>query len=342
MDYIENSLPPAIEAKIAENSVNNVTETIQAINSTLDYLNNKAGTNSQDILTLQNELADIKSSMVEMENTIKNIQNVDTKELTQAMQALQDRVNALEENVSVLTKDVSELKDSVASIAQRVTTLETSIANLRNYVEEQFTALCGRIDLNASSIADLTETASGMKTSLDSIKNGYQTLTTAYEMLSARYDSLEAEGNTTREDLAVLKQQLDSMHKSIGGILEGDYGELVDAYNEYTKTIAALRAAADGGSASFSSIFLKEGEKLICSGLPGDTMELIVRRGNVVVSSPLATQGFLDITDSVELLNGKSVPVYHYVMLAGGSDGRGIVSVSGDAWILVRGEYEIG
>ncbi|MBE6673278.1 MAG: hypothetical protein E7599_07150 [Ruminococcaceae bacterium] len=342
LDYIENSLMQQIDDKIKVGSVESMKETVDAINATLDYLNTQVANNAGSVQAVSTELTSVKALITSLEERVSAL--ADQSALTalqQQLEALQQRVATLEGTCSVLTQDVSALKESLSGIAGRVSGLESSISSLKTYCESSLTQLSGKISTNEQSITTLTDTATELKGAADTIRSELALLTASYDAMLTRVTSLESQAGNDRTDLMQMKLTLSSLQGKIDD-MSGDYGEIIDAYNEYTKTIAALRAASDGGNASFSAIFLKEGEMLTCSGLPSDTMEIIVRRGNVKVNSPIPTQGILDMTDSVEILNGKKVLEYHYLILVGGGDGRGIVSQSGDAWILVRGEYEIG
>ncbi len=342
MDYIEQTLMPLIDDKISQGSVANMQETISAINKTIDYLNGQVSQNTTDISSLESEIANLKEAMKTVQEEMDLLKDTsDQGAISGAFTALKERVDALEQTVAVLTQDVTSLKGSMSSVIDRVSALEGTVSSLKSYAEEQIAALTGRVSVNEQNITALSTVAETMKGDLNTVKSQYSALNASYNALNQRYAALESDNTTQRSELAQMKSLLITMENKLAGMTH-DYGELVDAYNDYTKTLAALKEATGNGSMSFSAIFLKEGEKLTFAGLPGDTMELIVRRGDVAVVSPYPTQGLLDVTDSTELLNGKNVPTYHYMLLVGGSDGRGIVSVTGDAWILVRGDYEIG
>lgn len=341
LDYIENSLMKQIDEKIKLGSVESMQQSIEAINSTLDYLNTQVATNAGGIKTASGDISAIRDLISSLEEKVDSLEDqTDLKTLQAQIAALSDRVNTFEGTCSVLAQSIVDLKSSVGKIEDKMNGLESGLDELKTYSQNSLMQLTGIISTTEANIAALTQTADEMKIAADAVKGQINDLAASYSVLLSRITSLESQASTDRTELMQLKISLSSLEIKLSD-MSGDYGEIIDAYNEYTKTIAALRTA-DGGNASFSAIFLKQGEVLTCSGLPSDTMEIIVRRGNVAVTSPIPTQGILDITDSVELLNGKKITEYHYLMLVGGGDGRGIVSQSGDAWILVRGEYEIG
>ena len=342
LDYIENSLMKQIEEKIRTGSVESMKESIGQINQMLDYLNTQTAANAGGLQSVQTDLSDLRTLLKTLDGKVTTLeQKAEQTVLREQLDALIVRLETLEGTYSILTEDVASLKDSVGGVLDKVTVLEGTVTELKTNCESSISQLFGKISANEESISALESSAAAMKSSMETAKGEIAELNASYSVMLSRITTLEQEASTDRAALAEMKFALETIKTKIND-MSGDYGAIVDAYNEYTKTIAALRAASDGGAASFSAIFLKQGEMLSCAGLSGDTMEIIVRRGDVVVHSPIVTQGLIDLTDSVELLNGKKVPEYHYVMLVGGSDGRGIVSQNGDAWILVRGEYEIG
>ena len=342
LDYIENSLMKQIEEKIRTGSVESMKESIGQINQMLDYLNTQTAANAGGLQSVQTDLSDLRTLLKTLDGKVTTLeQKAEQTALREQLDALIVRLETLEGTYSILTEDVASLKDSVGGVLNKVTVLEGTVTELKTNCESSISQLFGKISANEESISALESSAAAMKSSMETAKGEIAELNASYSVMLSRITTLEQEASTDRAALAEMKFALETIKTKIND-MSGDYGAIVDAYNEYTKTIAALRAASDGGAASFSAIFLKQGEMLSCAGLSGDTMEIIVRRGDVVVHSPIVTQGLIDLTDSVELLNGKKVPEYHYVMLVGGSDGRGIVSQNGDAWILVRGEYEIG
>ena len=341
MEYIEQTLLPSIEDKIQQGSTENMQETLAAINKTIDYLNGQVASNSGSIGALESDIATLKDALKDIEDEMSLVKDLaDQGAISGVFEALKQRVEALEQTVSILNQDVSGLKESMNGVNASVGSLQESVQSLKQYAEAQIAALSGKVNVNAEGLAALNTASETMKNELATIKSEYTALSAAYNTLSQRYVTLENDNTTQRSELAQMKTTLGAMETKLSNMTQ-DYGELVEAYNDYTKTLAALKDAAGEGSASFAAIFLKEGETLNFTGLPSDTLELIVRRGDVTVVSPYPTQGVLDITDSVELLDGKAVPTYHYMMIVGGSDGRGVVSVTGDAWILVRGAYEI-
>lgn len=91
----------------------------------------------------------------------------------------------------------------------------------------------------------------------------------------------------------------------------------------------------------YAVVFLKNGEKLMATGKETSSTEIILRAGSVAAISPFDDQGIADLTSSKELYNNDLLTKNNYCIIPRGSDGRGITAVNGDAYILVRGEYEI-
>ena len=94
-------------------------------------------------------------------------------------------------------------------------------------------------------------------------------------------------------------------------------------------------------SLKYTVVYMTKGQKLFAKGDITESTEVILRSGEVTCISPFSDQGIADMTDSKEIYNGESLTKNHYCLIPRGNDGRGICAVSGDAYILVRGEYEI-
>lgn len=94
-------------------------------------------------------------------------------------------------------------------------------------------------------------------------------------------------------------------------------------------------------SLKYSVVFLQKGQKLMATGKETSSTEIILRAGSVVAVSPFDDQGIADLTSSKELYNNDPLVKNNYCIIPRGSDGRGIAATDGDAYILVRGEYEI-
>lgn len=74
--------------------------------------------------------------------------------------------------------------------------------------------------------------------------------------------------------------------------------------------------------------------------------EIILRSGkaDIIVTDEnniINRIGLSDLTDGKELLNNEALPINHYVIISRG-DGRGVKITSDKAYLMVRGEYEVG
>ncbi|MCL1792462.1 MAG: hypothetical protein FWG34_01190 [Oscillospiraceae bacterium] len=95
---------------------------------------------------------------------------------------------------------------------------------------------------------------------------------------------------------------------------------------------------SDGASSSYVTLELTKGQKL---RVKEGSLELVLRPGSgAVVISNFQTQGIADLTTGEELLNGKSLPINHSLLIPR-NDGRGISVTSVIAYVMVRGDYEI-
>ena len=128
--------------------------------------------------------------------------------------------------------------------------------------------------------------------------------------------------------LGVSQTERDALFAEIMIYFETVYGEM-------------LRAAAGGGSVTgvpgavvpFEAVFVPAGHTLL--GHAG--AEIILRSGNAVaVSGP---DGMVNVTAGADLIGGQTVP-HNNLLLVPRTDGRGM-SFTTDAWLMVKGGYEI-
>ncbi len=90
---------------------------------------------------------------------------------------------------------------------------------------------------------------------------------------------------------------------------------------------------------TYETLELNAGDVLLAKS----AIEIIVRPGSLVTAvSPFETQGVADITNGKELYNGDEFAINAYCIIPRGNDGRGIKVLTEKAYILIRGEYEIG
>lgn len=91
----------------------------------------------------------------------------------------------------------------------------------------------------------------------------------------------------------------------------------------------------------YEVVHLTAGQTLLANG----ALELVLRsgQGNAVVylKENLSNGvGLSDLTAGSEITNGQPVPRNHYIIVPR-ADGRGVTITSRDAYLMVRGEYEI-
>ena len=90
-------------------------------------------------------------------------------------------------------------------------------------------------------------------------------------------------------------------------------------------------------NANYTVINMKKGQVLLAKS----SSEIILRSGIATAVTPFVDQGLSDMTAGAELMNGDSIPKNHYCLIPRGDDGRGLVAVSDEIYIMVRGEFEI-
>lgn len=98
-------------------------------------------------------------------------------------------------------------------------------------------------------------------------------------------------------------------------------------------------------STSYEVLRLTYGQKLMSKEY---SLEIILRTGEVEVISPFTNenggeyvQGIADLTLGEDIKDGTSIAKNHLIVVPKGGDGRGIIVTGQEAYILVRGAYEI-
>jgi hypothetical protein len=108
--------------------------------------------------------------------------------------------------------------------------------------------------------------------------------------------------------------------------------------------IAELGGGVNSGETASSSYTVEKltmGQSLRAK----DACEIILRSGGATVfveseENILAGVGLSDCTDGAEIRNGTAVPQKHLLIISRG-DGRGVTVNTAEAYIMVRGAYEI-
>ena len=91
----------------------------------------------------------------------------------------------------------------------------------------------------------------------------------------------------------------------------------------------------------YTVVHLLRGQKLFAMGESTESCELVLRSGEAVSVSPFSDQGIADLTASKQLYNGDSLVKNNYCIIPRGQDGRGVEIKSDEAYLLVRGVYEV-
>lgn len=94
-------------------------------------------------------------------------------------------------------------------------------------------------------------------------------------------------------------------------------------------------------SLSYVVVHIQNGQSINATG----SCEIILRSGNAVAFISNADNinsgvGLNDMTGGYEITNGQEIPKYHNILIPR-ADGRGITVTSGEAYLMVRGPYEV-
>ena len=85
---------------------------------------------------------------------------------------------------------------------------------------------------------------------------------------------------------------------------------------------------------SFSPVEMAEGQRL----LGGGGTEMILRSGEAAAIDN-GSNGVSDLTSGLDLMTGDRVELNHLLLIPR-DDGRGITALT-EAWVMVRGDYEL-
>lgn len=116
--------------------------------------------------------------------------------------------------------------------------------------------------------------------------------------------------------------------------ITGNGGELAALRQE----LAALKSQQNGQAASgYEVVYARRGQ-VVRATVASDFM---LRSGEAYALVPADSGGSIsDYTDGTDLLNGNLVPLNHMLLIPRG-DGRGLVILSDEAYIMVRGGYTV-
>lgn len=168
----------------------------------------------------------------------------------------------------------------------------------------------------------------GDEATFDSANDPLISLSYVEKVLTPKYEEkikeLTEKYETANEIITMMQSTLSSAEAKIGALEK----QLAEGGISGDTTATA--------SSGYEVVYIKKGAKLLAK----TPCEIILRTGSAIVVS-ITANGLNDITNGDELLNATSVPLYHCLLVPRGGDGRGIEITSTDAYVMVRGEYEI-
>lgn len=142
--------------------------------------------------------------------------------------------------------------------------------------------------------------------------------------------------------LNVKTKSIESIHqrdvKSLNQYINNVNNEVEDLSTNLNNEISIIKTEVEKNleqSFEYEIVELKSGQSLIFNS----QSELIVRSG-VVTSIASRAGGLSDLTDGLDISNGVEVLNNHHILVPRG-DGRGIKIESGNAWVMVKGKFEI-
>lgn len=137
--------------------------------------------------------------------------------------------------------------------------------------------------------------------------------------------------------LAPLTSEVSGVSQTVEKLTE-DLESATKKIEELTSRCDQLSAAmsASNTPSEYAVVYMLKGQRIKAN----NPCELILRSGSAVVVSEIEN-GLNDTSDGTELLGGVSVPLYHGMLIPRGGDGRGIEITSENAYVMVRGDYEI-
>ena len=172
----------------------------------------------------------------------------------------------------------------------------------------------------------------------------------AYSTIAAsgtEYDPLISLSYLNKVFLPQISSMIDQ--KLEGGNSSGSPGQTVDeaqlqalVKEEVAKAVdnldlpSAPSTASSGGDVSYKAIQLFEGQTLV--GADGG-VEVLLRRGTFRCVDPVGDK-ITNVTKGSEAGDGNELTLQNLYLIPR-SDGRGIVCVSSEGWVMVRGGYTV-
>lgn len=161
--------------------------------------------------------------------------------------------------------------------------------------------------------------------------------------LNATITSLRSEVTSLKTELTSLKSSFTSLKSDVTS-LKLEITSLKTELEELHQELASIKDSVESGvsGATYTVVYVRRGETIYAKD---GALELILRSGSAVAVSPFTTgsarQGLSDITKGMEIYNGESATVNDLLIIPNGNDGRGLKITSSDAYVMVRGNYEI-
>ena len=136
--------------------------------------------------------------------------------------------------------------------------------------------------------------------------------------------------------LSYLKQYIQTMVNPQINTLQAK----IDAMEAELEILRQVDSSYDPSSASleqYTVLHVMQGTVVNASA----ACDIMLRAGEAEAVVPESAQGNLsDYTVGAEIGDGEAIPLNHMILIARG-DGRGIRVLSGEAYIMIRGEYTV-
>jgi len=167
-------------------------------------------------------------------------------------------------------------------------------------------------------IAELAAAITDLDTRLIAADEKVKSLTTANTALTGENQSLRTEVDALKKADAALRAENEALRKADEALKAED---------------AAIRSEVGDG---WEIICLKKNAKLLAES----PAEVILRSGTALIVS-ITANGINDVSTGTELGNAADVPLFHFLIVPRGGDGRGLQITSEEAYLMVRGDYSI-
>ena len=120
--------------------------------------------------------------------------------------------------------------------------------------------------------------------------------------------------------------------------------ELNSQIASLNETVTALNTSLAQATEKITALESKLAEQPTDSALGGYEVVHLTKGSKLLADSPceiIPINGLNNITDGTELLNAVDVPLFNCLIVPRGGDGRGIQVTSDEAYVMVRGDYQI-